>query len=121
MAEAKVTSGTATISGSGIGNNPHEYIVTLTGVANTQTITVSLTNVYDAAGNSSSVVSAPMSVLLGDTTANKSVNSSDVAQTQAQSGQMVSVSNFREDVTVNGSINSSDVAIVQQQSGTALP
>ena len=121
VAEAKVTSGTATISGSGIGNNPHEYIVTLTGVANAQTITVSLTNVYDAAGNSSSAVSAPMSVLLGDTTANKSVNSSDVAQTQAQSGQVVSVSNFREDVTVNGSINSSDVAIVQQQSGTALP
>jgi hypothetical protein len=49
------------------------------------------------------------------------VNSSDIAQTQSQSGQPVSASNFREDVTVNGAINSSDVALVQSKSGTALP
>jgi hypothetical protein len=49
------------------------------------------------------------------------VNSSDISQTQSQSGQVVTSSNFREDVTVNGSINSSDISFVQSKSGTALP
>lgn len=62
-----------------------------------------------------------MGVLEGDTTANKSVNSSDISKTQSQSGQPVTASNFREDVTVNGLINSSDISVVQSRSGTALP
>jgi hypothetical protein len=62
-----------------------------------------------------------MGVLAGDTTGNGFVNSSDIAQTQSQSGQPVTSSNFREDVTVNGVINSSDIALVQSESGTALP
>jgi hypothetical protein len=62
-----------------------------------------------------------MDVLLGDTTGNGAVNSSDIAQTQSQSGQPVTSFNFREDVTVNGLINSSDIALVQSKSGTALP
>jgi hypothetical protein len=99
----------------------HNYIVNLTGVGNAQVITVTLNNVTDSAGDNSSSVSASMGVLLGDTTANAQVNSSDIAQTQSESGQPVTSSNFREDVTVNGLINSSDVALVQAQSGTALP
>jgi hypothetical protein len=59
--------------------------------------------------------------LIGDATGNGAVNSSDIAQTQSQSGQAVSASNFREDVTANGQINSSDIALVQSKSGTALP
>jgi hypothetical protein len=62
-----------------------------------------------------------MGVLLGDTTGNGAVNSSDISQTQSQSGLALSNSNFREDVTVNGAINSSDISTVQVQSGTALP
>jgi hypothetical protein len=62
-----------------------------------------------------------MSVLVGDTTANGTVNSSDIAQVQGESGQSATVSNCREDVTLNGTINSSDIALVQAQSGTALP
>jgi hypothetical protein len=59
--------------------------------------------------------------LLGDTTGNGAVDSSDIAHTQSQSGQPVTSANFREDVTVNGAINSSDIAFVQSKSGTALP
>jgi hypothetical protein len=62
-----------------------------------------------------------MGVLAGDTTANRAVNSSDIAQTQSQSGQQVGLTNFREDVTVNGQINSSDIGFVQARSGTGLP
>ena len=79
------------------------------------------TNVQDSAGHSSDSISAPMSVLLGDTTANGAVNSSDIAQAQLQSRQAITSADFREDVTVSGTINSSDVALVQAQSGTSLP
>ena len=71
--------------------------------------------------NNTGNVSAQMGVLIGDTTANGAVNSSDIAQTQSQSGQLVTANNFREDVTVNGAINSSDIGLVQSKSGTALP
>ena len=118
---ASVTNGTGSVASSAIGSDPHQYVVNLTGVANAQTLTVSLTNVIDSSGSSNGVIPAPMSVLLGDTTANGAVNSSDVAQVQSESGQAVTSGNFREDVTANGSINSSDVSLVQSQSGTALP
>ena len=64
---------------------------------------------------------ARMDVLLGDTTGNAVVNSSDISQTQSRSGHPVTSSNFREDVTVNGQINSSDISLVQSKSGTGLP
>jgi hypothetical protein len=97
------------------------HIVTaeLTGVTTGQRIVVTLAGVND--GTNISDVQATMDVLVGDTTANGAVNSSDISQTQSQSGQPVTAANFREDVTVNGSINSSDIALVQSKSGTALP
>src|SRR6202011_5773679 len=106
---------------SAISPNGFEYVVNLTGVANAQRLTVALNGISDTAGNFTSTLPATMGVLLGDTTANGTVNSSDIAQTQSQSGQPVTTSNFREDVTVNGAINSSDIALVQSKSGTALP
>jgi hypothetical protein len=84
-------------------------------------VAVTLANLSDTVGDFSALVAATMGVLVGDTTANGIVNSSDIAQTQSQSGAPVTSSNFREDVTVNGSINSSDIALVQAHSGTALP
>jgi hypothetical protein len=121
VADAKVSSGMGTVSGNGIGNDPHEYIVNLSSVANAQTITVTLTNVYDSAGNSSPTVSVPVSFLLGDTNASGGVNSTDISQVKSQSGTAVNSSNFREDVTVEGSLNSTDIAVVKSKSGTALP
>jgi hypothetical protein len=118
---ASVTTGTGSVSSRAIGMNTHEYIVNLTGVTNAQYIAVTLTNVHDSAGNSGNVTGPQMGVLIGDTSANGLVNSSDIAQTQSQSGQPVTSNNFREDVTVNGLINSSDISLVQSKSGTALP
>ena len=92
--------------------------VNLTNVPNAQTITVTLGQVND--GTNTSDVEAAMSVLIGDTTGNGAVNSSDIAETQSQSGQPVTVDNAREDVTINGVINSSDISLVQAESGTAL-
>ena len=118
---ASVTAGTGTVSSSTVDTDAHQYLVNLTGVGNAQLITVSLTNLRDSTGNRSATVSVPLAVLVGDTTGNGSVNSSDISQTKSQSGQDVTASNFRQDVTVNGSINSSDISLVKSRSGTALP
>ena len=113
FSSASVTSGVGSVSGTSTAGN--DVTINLTGVANAQTINITLFDV-DNAGN----VVIPMSVLLGDTTGSGSVNSTDVSQTKLQSGSTASISNFRTDVTVNGSINSSDVSTVKLNSGTAL-
>ena len=125
---ASVTQGTGTVAPAPAGGNnpsiaanPNQIVVNLTNVSNAQHLIVTLSNVQDTSGNTFASVAARMDVLVGDTTANGAVNSSDIAQTQSQSGQPVTSSNFREDVTVSGSINSSDIALVQSKSGTALP
>ena len=121
VASASVRSGTGSVAGSGVdGSDAHNYVVNLTGVTNAQRITVSLNNVVDSAGNSSSSIPASMGLLIGDTTGNGAVNSSDIAQIQSQTGQPVTSDNFREDVTANGLINSSDIALVQSMSGTGI-
>ena len=91
----------------------------ISGIANDQTVTVTLANADDGANVGD--VSVSMKVLAGDTNASGSVNASDVSQTKAQVGQPVTISNFRTDVNANGSINASDVALVKSKSGTALP
>ena len=122
VASANVTSGAGFVSSSAIdGTDSRNYVVNLTGVTNAQVITVSLTDVTDSDGNSSDTVSSSMAVLIGDTTASRSVNSSDISQTKSESGQLVTAANFRQDVTVSGSINSSDISLVKSKSGTALP
>jgi hypothetical protein len=125
--QATVTTGTGTVSSTVLGPNAglnlgaNQFEVNLTGVTNAQYLVVSLVNAKDSTGAIGNIVGPQMGVLVGDTTANGVVNSSDIAQTQSQSGQPVTASNFREDVTVNGSINSSDIALVQSESGTGLP
>jgi hypothetical protein len=117
---APVTVSSASCGGTAATPNVSGSVVTVncTGVPNAHTIAISLVGVSD--GTNAGNVSVPMGVLEGDTTANKSVNSSDISQTQSQSGQPVTASNFREDVTVNGFINSSDISVVQSRSGSSL-
>jgi uncharacterized repeat protein (TIGR01451 family) len=117
LSSANVSSGTGSVSSFSVSGN--QVFVNLTGVANAQTIAITLVGVNDGAGSGNVVV--PMNVLLGDTTANKSVNSSDISQTKAQSGTIPTASTFRTDVTVNGLINSSDISTVKSKSGTAIP
>ncbi|MEO5720694.1 MAG: dockerin type I domain-containing protein [Chthoniobacterales bacterium] len=103
---------------SGITVNGNVVTVDLSGVNNAQIITINL-NVTD--GTNSGPIAIPMGVLIGDTSGNGSVNSTDVGETKANSGQTANAGNFRTDVTVNGTINSSDVSIVKTNSGTNLP
>jgi hypothetical protein len=120
-----VVSGNATVTGTGFVSSftfsGNTMTVNLTGVSDVQQITVTLSNVTDCFGSvlPDTMVSAAM--LIGDTTGNRTVNSSDVAQVKGQVGVPVSTSNFREDATVNGSITASDVGLVKVNVGHSVP
>jgi hypothetical protein len=60
-------------------------------------------------------------MLIGDTSANRVVNATDVAQVKSQVGAAVTSANFREDVTVNGVIGASDVGLVKVNVGHSVP
>jgi hypothetical protein len=117
---ASVTSGSGTVAGSPTFSG-NTMTVNLTGVADVQQITVTLSNVTD---NTAQVLpDTPLSanMLIGDTNANKSVNAGDLAQTKAQSGVVVTGANFRTDINANGSVNAADTAIVKANAGHTLP
>lgn len=109
--------GTASVSGTPTVNG-NQVTVNLSNVSNAQTLSINLLGVSDGANSGN--VAVPMSVLLGDVSGNRLVNSTDISQTQAQSGQTLTLSNFRTDVNANGLVNSTDVTIVQSKSGTGL-
>jgi hypothetical protein len=117
---AAVTSGVGSVSGAPTFSG-HNMTVNLTGVANAQYVTVTLSNVTDSVGNFSSAVSATMGVLLGDVNATGLVDSGDVFLVRQQTSQTANASNFREDVNASGLIDSGDVFVTRQQTGTSLP
>ena len=93
----------------------------LTDVTDVQKITIHVSEATDAVGQISPTTAVAMNVLIGDTTANRSVNSSDIGQVKSQSGLTTDAGNFRTDVTANGTINSSDIGQVKAKSGNSLP
>jgi hypothetical protein len=127
--QAQVTLGTATIGSGGVSNGGMVTVsgnivtIPLTNVANVQTINVRLNGVNSASADAVSAdnVTIPMSVLVGDTNGNGSVNAGDIGQTKGQSGQTTTGSNFRTDVNASGAISAADVGLVKSRSGTSLP
>ena len=117
---ASSTSGAVTTNPAPGSSPTSEVTVNLTGVSATpQTVTVSLLGA--SAGAAPADFTARMSVVVGDTDGNGSVNSTDVSQTKMESGSVTDEDNFRRDVSTNGLINSTDVSIVKARSGTGLP
>ena len=122
-----VMSGTASVtSGKGTVSGPPEFVgdtitVSLTGVADVQNLTVTLSNVTDTFSQLLPDATVSVNMLIGDTTGNKTVNSSDISQTKSQSGAPLTNANFRMDVTASGSINTSDISLVKSRSGATLP
>ena len=120
--QAAVTSGTGTIGSGGVSNggavstSGNVVTIPLTNVADVQTLQVTLNNV-----NATSNVTIPMSVLVGDTNATRSVTASDISLVKSQSGQTAGASNFRADVIANGIINATDLSLVKSRSGSLLP
>ena len=116
MKGASVMYGSGSASSAAVSGS--QVTVNLTGVTNAQITIVRIAGVND--GTNSASVDIPLGVLLGDTTANGSVNASDLGQTKSASGRALTASNFREDVTADGVINASDTTAVKAASGTAL-
>jgi hypothetical protein len=116
---AAVTNGTGSVSGAPAFSG-NTMTVPLTGVQNAQRLTVTLSNVTDS--NSQVLPDTPVTIgfLLGDTTGNGSVTSTDISQTKAESGHAVNGSNFRTDVLVSGAISSSDVIATKSNTGTSV-
>ncbi len=122
VAGASITSGAGSVVNSNVdGNDSHNYIVNLTGVTNVQVVTVSLSNVTDALGNSSPAVAGSMGVLIGDVNASRRVDAADVSLVRQQTLQPVTSANFRADINASGRIDAADVSIARQQTLTLLP
>ncbi len=117
MMEATVTSGVGSVgSFTVIGA---QITVNLINVVNAQTMTTTLIGVNN--GTNSGNVNIPMSLLLGDTNGDGSVNAGDALQTRSRAGQATDPTNFRSDVNLDGFVNSGDTTVVRARSGTALP
>jgi hypothetical protein len=116
---ASVASGTGSVSGSPTFSN-NTMTVKLTGVANAQTLIVTLNGVTDSFSQVQPSTQLSVNFLLGDTAGSNSVNSTDVSETKSKVGVLVDASNFRDDIDLNGSINSTDVSQVKFNSGTAV-
>ena len=125
--QAQVTSGTGCVGSAGTctGNimvSGNTVTIPLTNITNAQTINVQINGVNSAGADAPATdFTIPMSILIGDTNANGTVNAGDVAQTKGRFGQAVDATNFRSDVNANGALNATDSAIVKQNSGTSLP
>ncbi len=120
---APVTGGTASTSAGTVSNvafNGNEMVVTVSGVSDPRTVTVTANNVTNSTGNLPSV-SVPVRFLQGDVNADGSVGSGDIGQIKSFSGQAVEGGNFRNDIVANGAINSSDLSIAKLKSGNMLP
>jgi hypothetical protein len=119
--DATVTSGTGAVAGTPTFSG-NTMTVALTGVTNAQRLTVTLANVTSTASEVLPNTAVTLGFLLGDTSGSGSVNATDIGQTKAQSGQAVTISNFRTDVTANGgAISASDIGQVKSTAGTQLP
>jgi hypothetical protein len=95
--------------------------IDLTGVADAQQITVTLSDVTDVFSQVIPSATVAMKTLVGDTNGNRQVNATDIAQVKAQSGLPVTTANFRQDVTPNGAITASDIGLVKSRSGATVP
>lgn len=117
---AAVTAGSGSVSGSPIFSG-NTMTVNLAGVTDVQKITVTLSDVTSSTSQVLPDTSVSANMLIGDTTGDKTVSNSDVAQTRGQVGVAVTASNFREDVRVNGEIAPADVRLVRSNLGHSLP
>jgi hypothetical protein len=127
MPQAEVILGAGCVGSGGVCNGGMVTVsgavvtVPLTNLADDQTISVRLNGVNGAADTPATDFTIPVSILIGDTSANGIVNATDVSQTKSRVGQPVDTTNFRSDVNTNGTLNASDVAIVKGKVGTSLP
>ena len=95
----------------------NELIVTLTGVADNQRVTLTLIG-YEGTGQDESVT---IGFLAGDVSGSGGVNAGDISSVKARIGQVPDVTNFKFDLNASGDISAADVSVVKARAGKTLP
>ena len=114
-----VTEGIATTAAPTFGGV--EVTVGLSGVADQQYVSVSLTNVASVDGGTGGSGSVRLGFLAGDVNSTGVVTLSDLGLVNAQLAQPVTLGNFLKDVNASGTMSLADKAIVNNNLTKALP
>lgn len=96
-----------------------EIVLKLRNVSDAQTVGLQILGLSD--GTQSNDVNVPISLLRGDSNADRRVNISDTTETKSAAGAATAHDNFRADVNRDGRINVSDTNFVKAHAGSALP
>ncbi|HEY1768656.1 MAG TPA: dockerin type I domain-containing protein [Chthoniobacterales bacterium] len=96
-------------------------IISLRGIADEQTVTVTALNVAGVNTQVLPSASVQVSFLIGDVNGDGFVNGGDTIQVRNESGADVDATTFLNDVNLDGFINGGDATVVRGRSGDSLP
>ncbi len=119
-ANVAVARGVGTVSGESVIDGS-EVLVTLTGVANRQWLTLRLSDIESEDGAVLDEATVTLGVLGGDVDGNGVVNSTDRLLVKAVMGRLTSLQNFRADVNLSGTLTQADFQTVRMRNGHKLP
>jgi hypothetical protein len=108
-----LSAGTAVIAA----ESGNKISVTLTGFADSQRATVTLSGVNGGV----SVFPVSLGFLVGDFNGTRSVKASDISAAKVHLNQAASATNFQFDVNLSGTIDQSDLGIIKQRAGLVMP
>jgi uncharacterized protein (DUF1800 family) len=123
--DSNVTGGTAAVT-TGIATadaptfNANQMLIPLKGIANAQTVTLTLSNVTDGQGGTLPSATIFFRVLEGDVNGSGSVTAGDVNLAKYRQGSALSYATFRDDVDLNGSIAAADTTLVKARINTSV-
>jgi uncharacterized protein (DUF1800 family) len=115
---ATVIEGIATIGATQFSGQ--QVVVGLSGVANQQYVTVTLSSVQGADGSTGGMATARIGFLAGDVNQNGVVTLADLGLTNAQVAQVVSAANYLKDVNASGTLSLADKGIVNSTLAKAV-
>ncbi len=120
--DAPVTSGSAAVvGGTATAGTPtfsgNEMRVPLTSVADIQIVTIEISNVNGGGGTAD----VDFGFLIADVNANRTVDRPDQTQINADRGQIVNSSNFRDDINLSGVVDIPDKNAVNANRGHHIP
>jgi hypothetical protein len=112
-------SGAGSVSSTSFSGN--SMIVSLTGVTDQQTLTVSASGAAGTQTQSAAASSVQIGFLIGDVNQDAVVNVGDTIQVQNNAGVTLDNTNFQNDVNTDGAVNVGDTTIVRNNSGHSVP
>jgi len=118
---AAVSAGPGVVAPGGLSIAGNAMTITLSGVANGQSVTVTASNVVSAAGGTLPAASATVRLLEGDINGNGVVTGADVNAVKLLVSQPLDVFSYRADVNANGVITGADVNSAKAAISSSVP